>query len=272
MPPSTKLRVGIVDYLNAWPLAWGFLTGTCDERFEPIYLPPAEVASELGAGRLDIGLIPSIEAQRLDGLAIVPGLCVASTHEVRSVILVSKCPIEEIRSVALDRNSRTSAALIEILLEARCGVRVQTSVAAADVESMLAVADAALIIGDPALAVDRKRYRIWDLAAEWRGLTGHPFVFAVWAVRERFAESGLGISAALAASLELGLEGMEAVIARATSELGLGDSTVRSYLTDNLSYRLDEEALEGLTAFYERAAKLGLSRHRWPLRFLAPAD
>ncbi|HEX4956005.1 MAG TPA: MqnA/MqnD/SBP family protein, partial [Thermoanaerobaculia bacterium] len=109
-----KLRVGIVNFLNSKPLAWGFLKGHHADLFAPTYHPPAMVARLLGQGALDIGLIPSVEVQRIPGLKVLPDLCVASRHEVRSVLLISRCPIEEVKRVALDQTSRTSVALVRI--------------------------------------------------------------------------------------------------------------------------------------------------------------
>ena len=181
------IRVGIVDYLNSWPLAWSFLRGDVPERYLASYHPPARVAALLGAGELDVGLIPSIELQRIAGLSVLPGLCVAAEREVRSVLLISNRPPSEIRRLALDLNSRTSAALVQILLRDRYGVAPECVEAAPEVEEMLADADAALVIGDPALHIERGRYLIFDLAREWRQLTGYPFVSAVWALRAEVA-------------------------------------------------------------------------------------
>ena len=265
---SSAIRVGIVDYLNAWPLAWGFLTGALDDAYEPVYLPPAEVASELAAGRLDVGLIPSIEVQRQPDLAVVPGLCVAATHEVRSVILISHRPIAEVRRVALDRNSRTSAALVQILLRAGYGIEAEVEQAAPDAEAMLERADAALIIGDAALEIDRARYRVWDLASEWRELTGRPFVFAVWAVRGAAKGRASEITRLLTYSLELGTRDRQELVRRAVDELSLEQGEVRDYLGHNLSYCLDGEALLGLEEFYRQAAAFGLINRAQQLNFL----
>ena len=104
-----KLRVGIVNYLNSKPLAWGFLKGHHADLFAPSYHPPALVARLLGQGNLDIGLIPSIEVQRIPNLRVLPDMCVGAKREARSVVLVSRGPVEDIRRVALDQNSRTSS-------------------------------------------------------------------------------------------------------------------------------------------------------------------
>ncbi len=266
----TAIRVGIVDYLNAWPLAWGFLTGRQEEGFEVTYLPPAQVASRLAAGTLDVGLVPSIEAARIPGLSVVPGLCVAATHEVRSVLLLSKGPLEQVSTVALDRNSRTSACLVEILMRDRYSREPEVMEASPDAEEMLERADAALIIGDPALSVPRDPYRIWDLAAEWRALTGLPFVFAVWAVREEALDGVASLTAALEASLEAGLASTTAIVELAREELGLGRQVLRDYLTQSLSYRLDEDALAGLEEFFRRARVHSLLEGSAGLRLLEP--
>ena len=272
MSTDRKLRVGIVDYLNAWPLAWGFLTGALESTWDAVYLPPARLTEELGSGRLDIGLIPSIEVQRLPGLMVVPGLCVAANHEVQSVILLSRGSIESIRRVAVDRNSRTSAALVQILLRDRWGVDAQVEEASPDAEEMLARADAALIIGDPALRLDRERYRVWDLAVEWRALTEKPFVFAVWAARRGVSRRASEIRDTLRASLELGLAELDQVVGRATRELGLEPVAARHYLTRSLSYRLDGEALAGLHEFYRRAAHHGLIERQKPIDYVEESE
>ncbi|KAB2968286.1 MAG: menaquinone biosynthesis protein [Thermoanaerobaculia bacterium] len=199
---SEPLRVGIVHYVNSRPLAYGLLRGDAGGELACELLAPAAIADRLRAGTLDVGLVPSIELSRIPGLRVVPGLAIAATHEVRSVLLVSRVPVGEIRSVALDDNSRTSAALVRILLEERYGLRPEYRPAHADLEPMLAGADAALLIGDPALAVPRERYVVLDLAGEWLELTGRPFVFAVWAVRRGAAHGPL--TAALEASFEAG--------------------------------------------------------------------
>lgn len=259
------LRIGIVDYLNSWPLAWGFLSGRIEEGFEPSYHPPARIAEMLAEGELDVGLVPSIEVQRIPDLTVVRGLCVAATHEVQSVLLVASRPVEEIRSVALDENSRTSAALVDIVLADGYGIEAETTTSTPDVERMLAEADAALLIGDPALEVDRTRYRVLDLAAEWRRLTDRPFVFAVWAARSEIASSEL--TAALEGSLDIGIEEMDGIIARAVEELGLPEDVVERYLLRHLRYAMGPAELEGLEEFYRRAERRGAIARVRPLDF-----
>jgi chorismate dehydratase len=258
-----KLRVGIVNFLNSKPLAWGFLKGHHADLFAPSYHPPALVARLLGQGNLDIGLIPSIEVQRIPNLRVLPDMCVAARHEVRSVLLVSRGPVEEIRRVALDQNSRTSATLVRILLRERYGLDPEYLHERPDPERMLGEADAALIIGDPALHVDRERYHIIDLAAEWHELTGLPFVFAVWAVRPEVEIPDLPFY--FKSSLRYGLSSLDTLVRESAAELNLDTSEVRSYLTENLSFFLRREEIEGLEEFYRRAHAHGLILEPKPL-------
>ncbi|HET9227443.1 MAG TPA: menaquinone biosynthesis protein [Thermoanaerobaculia bacterium] len=260
-----KLRVGIVNFLNSKPLAWGFLKGHHADLFAPSYHPPAMVARLLGQGALDIGLIPSVEVQRIPGLKVLPDLCVASTHEVKSVILVSRGPLEQVRRVALDQNSRTSVALLRILLQER-GVHPEYLHERPDPERMLSEADAALLIGDPALKVERDKYEVIDLAAEWNKLTGLPFVFAVWAVRAGVDMPDLAFY--FKSSLRYGLSSIDTLSREAAAELGLDSAEVVSYLTENLHYFLRQEELAGLEEFYRRAHAHGLILEPRPLEFL----
>jgi chorismate dehydratase len=259
-----KLRVGIVNFLNSKPLAWGFLKGHHADLFAPSYHPPALVARLLAQGNLDIGLIPSIEVQRIPNLRVLPDMCVAAKHEVRSVLLVSRGPVEEIRRVALDQNSRTSATLVRILLRERYGLNPEYLHERPDPERMLSEADAALIIGDPALRVDREKYRIIDLAEEWNELTGLPFVFAVWAVRPEVDIPDLPFY--FKSSLRYGLSSLDTLVRESAAELGLDSSEIYSYLTENLSFFLRQEEIEGLEEFYRRAHAHGLILEPRPLQ------
>lgn len=262
---AAKLRVGIVNFLNSRPLAWGFLKGHHGDLFDASYHPPSMVAQLLARGNLDIGLIPSIEVQRIPGLTVLPDLCVAATREVRSVLLVADKPVQDIRRVALDRNSRTSATLLKILLRERYGLAPEYDEQRPEVERMLAEHDAALIIGDPALKVDRSRYLVLDLAAEWHEMTGLPFVFAVWAVREGVELPDLPFY--FKTSLRYGLSLMEALVREAAAELDLPPAEVETYLTENLGFFLREHEIAALEEYYRRAHGLGLLDELRPLRF-----
>jgi chorismate dehydratase len=203
-------------------------------------------------------LIPSIEYQRILGLRVVPRLGIAASSEVRSVLLVSDVSRERIRSVALDPASRTSAALTRILLKRVYGL---------EPEYRDERADARLIIGDPALKTRLNGHVVLDLAAEWRAFSGHPFVFAFWAVRQE--RSTAAVEELLRASRRAAVEHFEALVAEEAAATGLGAAVVEDYLRHALHYELDGGDLEGLRLFYRLAAEEGLIPEDRPLVFAA---
>ena len=255
-PRTAQPKVSVVQYLNTAPLAWGLQHGEQRERYHLAFTTPAACADDLESGRADIGIIPSIEYQRIDGLKVLPGLSVASKQRVRSVLLLSRAPIEDVRSVALDTSSRTSAALVKILFAEFYGIDVAAHPSAPDPAAMLSEADAALLIGDPALLYDGDAL-VFDLASEWRKFTGLPFVFALWALRP--FEAGLvDLRRDFEESLELGLGHLEELAAEWAPRLGISAEAVRIYLTENIDYTLDEANLAGLQLFYRLAQKVGM--------------
>jgi predicted solute-binding protein len=274
------LRVSLVDFLNARPLTWGLLHEP-PPGVEVSRDLPSVCADKLASGAADVGLIPSIEYQRIAGLRVVPGLGIAASSEVRSVLLVSSVSRERIRSVALDPASRTSAALVRILLKKVYGLEPEYREASgvrreADPQpepSPYALplaprgeADAALIIGDPALKTRLNGQVVLDLAAEWRALSGHSFVFAFWAAREEAATPEIG--ALLRRSYESGRTHFESLVAEEAARTGLSRAIVEDYLRHSLHYELDESDLAGLDLFYRLAAESGSISVRRPLSFL----
>ena len=226
----------------------------------------------LAERRADAALIPVIEYQRIPGLKVAPGACVASKSSVRSVLLASRVPITEVRSVALDTSSRTSAALIQIILGRFYRLRPSYTSSPPLIEEMLRSNDSALIIGDPAMLIDRSGLHVYDLAELWRKHTGLPFVFAFWAVRsdsEEWSDVGRAANAVdfLAAKRE-GIEHADELATIYAAELGLAHDELFSYLTENISYDLDEESLRALALYYDLASECGLIDKPRPLVFL----
>ena len=182
------MLVSAVSYLNTWPLVWGFLHGAQKGVFNFRFDLPAHCAAALERGDADIGLVPCAELDRLR-LDFLPELGIACDGPVRSILLISKCPYKEIRTLAADAVSKTSVALARILLAERFGCpSLDVRPHSPHLDEMLAEGDAALIIGDPALRLDPAAlpYRTLDLGEEWRAWTGLPMVFAVWAVRRDY--------------------------------------------------------------------------------------
>jgi len=220
----------------------------------------------LGEGQADAALIPVIEYQRVPGLKISPGACVASLKTVRSVVLASRVPLKDIRSVALDTSSRTSAALIQIILSRFHSIAPSYRSWAPDLTAMLESNDAALMIGDPAMLIDRSALHVYDLAEEWRNHTGLPFVFAFWAIRN---DSKVWPGAVdFIKGKDEGVAHVDDIADEYSSTLGLPREDLVSYLTENISYELDEESLRGLSLYFDLAKECGLISKVTELEFL----
>lgn len=258
----TPFRVSVVDFLNARPLTWGLLHDP-PEGVEVFRDTPSACAARLAAGEVDAGLIPSIEYQRIPDLKAVGGLGIAASSEVRSVLLVSDVSRERIRSVSLDPASRTSAALTRILLRRVYGL-------SPEYRESPGGADARLIIGDPALKIRLNGHVVLDLAALWRSFSGHPFVFAFWAIRERAASAEA--VAVLRRSYAAGRERLGAIVREEAASSGLSEAVVEDYLRHALHYELDAGDLEGLALFYRLAVEEGLLERARPIDYAPPAS
>jgi chorismate dehydratase len=257
----SRLRISAISYLNTAPLMWDFEHGNAGAAFDIAYTLPSQCASELKHGTADIGIIPSAAYATIPNLSILPGVAIASKKAVRSILLVSRKPLDAINIVALDSSSLTSVALARVLFEKCWGGGRQFSSLPPDLDSMLATHDAGLLIGDPALTVDRSQYKTWDLAEEWNQFTGKPFVFAFWAITQDAAKDPrLDLAAVFQESRDHGLIPANlAQIARTWApKLGLSEEAVCEYLTTNIHYYLDEDCLDGLQLFYRYAHECGL--------------
>ena len=228
-----------------------------DERglFDLSFAIPAECADRLADGRADIGIVPSVELNR-QKLEIIPGTGIACEGPVRSILLISKVPFEEIRTLATDASSRTSVALSRIVLAKKYGVEPQLFSQRPHLGSMLEHCDAALIIGDAALVLDLADlpFHVLDLGTEWTGMTGLPMVFAVWAAR---AEVPVQDPAPFMASLRFGMAHIEDIVRQEHPKLGISEALAREYLTRNIVFELGDREYKGLATFLQYASELG---------------
>ena len=264
------MRLSLIDFVNALPLQWGFMRAGYPEAFEISFDLPSRCADRLAVGDADVGLIPAAEYQRIPDLKILPGLAIASKKKVESVLFVSRKPLSQVRTVALDISSRTSVVLVQLLLRRKFLLRPEYRPAAPGLEAMLEQNDSALIIGNPALLVERDRYYVLDLVEQWVELTGKPFVFAFWAAR-----AGAPIDAQLHRFYEskaYGLSHIDEIADHAVSQLAVSRPVVLDYLEEKLNYDLDAENLEGLELFYRMAAAEGLLAPPRPIRFAGPVE
>lgn len=272
---TSRLRVSAISFLNTAPLMWGFDHEDLRRQFEVHYTVPAACAQELRAGVADIGIIPVIAYQTIPDLVAVPGVSIAADGPVRSILLISQKPMEQIKTVAVDSSSRTSVALCRVLMRKWFGGQRVFTAMEPKLETMLSEADAALIIGDPALTVDHSRYICYDLAKEWKRLTGKPFVFAFWAVRTAALEGRkVDLPRIFQTSRDHGLlhENVEKLAREWAPRVGISEDDVKSYLTKNIQYSLDKAQLEGLQLFYELAVENGVIPAVKPLEFLSESS
>lgn len=291
--PETALRIGAVGYLNSKPLVEGLSELLPEIAIRLDY--PSRLADDLSAGKLDVALIPSIEYFRGQNYLIVSDACVAAHGAVLSVKLYSRVPWGEVRTLALDEGSRTSATLARILLAERFGVHPQLEPLPLDHRTEDTRADAILLIGDRAILPPKEKFReTWDLGEEWFSWTGLPFVFAMWvannptlgnvepeagrhgvsAVLLRRSSSAVAeadavdlefLASALGQSRDWGVARIDEIARREAPLLGLSLPTTISYLSENLQYHLGSAERSGLKLFYELAAGLGLAPDGVPL-------
>jgi chorismate dehydratase len=287
----TKLRISIVQYLNTAPLVWGFTNGSLRGKYDLSFTVPSQCASDLRSGRADVAIIPAIEYQRIDDLVILPDMAIASKRQVRSLLIIAKKPIEQVKSFALDGSSRSTQTLTRILCAEKWKIAPQFFEAPPDLGAMLEQADAALLIGDPALRISvgiekdswqaaedqticqaatlgitsTEMLYVYDVVGEWQSLSGLPAVLAVWAARRDIATPE--VAADFLASRDFGLSRIPEICFDAARELELPQRTLESYLSHNIDFSLDEENRRGLELYFAHAAKLGLIPQPKPLEW-----
>jgi chorismate dehydratase len=289
-----KLRISIVEYLNTAPLVWGFAEGPLAGKYHLSFTLPSRCAEELRRGDADVAIIPSIQYQRIENLVAIPEIAIAAKGEVRSILVVAKRPIEMAQRIALDTSSRSSAALVRLLAQQYWKIHPEYVESSPDPPEMLKRADAALVIGDPALRISLKMdalsgkapsgeqccqgdpddmpvpgfETIWvyDIAHQWREMTGKPCVLAIWAGRrEAITEE---VAADFQESKRYGFERIPEIAEAAAIKLDLPPRALERYLTENIHFDLTGEYLEGLHLYFEKAAAAGLIPRVRPLEFV----
>jgi len=222
--------------------------------FDLSFAIPAECADRLADGRADIGIVPAVELNR-QNLSVIRGTGIACDGPVRSILLISKVPFTEIRTLATDSSSRTSVALSRILLAKKYGVTPKLYSQRPHLAAMLEQCDAALIIGDAALVLDPADlpFHVLDLGAEWTAMTGLPMVFAVWAARAGVPTQD---PAPFLASLRFGMAHIDDIVRQEHAKLGISEALAREYLTRNIVFELGEREYKGLSTFLQYASEL----------------
>jgi chorismate dehydratase len=288
-----RLRIAAINFLNPAPLMWDFehapRNAALAQHYEIRYTQPSLCADDLVANRADLGLIPI--ASLTPDLAIVPGCTIASLDRVRSIQLIVKLKdnssgsidqnLAAVGTIAADTASRSSLAYAQILFRKFVGTAPEFIPAPADPIAMLVHADAALLIGDPALLAIEARAQIeqaagpclWiDLAHEWRTRTGLPWVAAVWAIRPEslvnLATTETQLIEDLQQSRDRGLAHIEQLVVEWTPRIALQPATIRHYLTRNISYTLTLDCIAAIELFRRYAAEADILPSLAELRFL----
>ncbi len=262
---TATVRISAISFLNAVPLSYRFHYGPIPDWMEVAFQPPAQGADALRAGRTDVALLPSIEFQRIPNLVIPANMGIVSPQRVRSVILVSRRPMEELDHIALTVHSRTSVALLKVIMTHFLG-RECSYTPFESLHLALERHQAALIIGDAAMQHDFGGMRIYDLAEVWHTHTGLPFVFALWAVRrEAFSPR---LSDYLRQSKIEGLSHIPRIAADFSRRLNLPEKDIREYLTGNLAFDVGDRERQALRLFYELNHQIGNLSTIEPLEFI----
>lgn len=263
--PDRRLRLGAVSYLNTKPLIHGLQEAA--PQADLILDLPSRLADNLARGRLDVALIPAVEYFQHADYREVSDACIACRGPVLSVKLFSRTPLDQIRTLALDEGSRTSAALVQILLYQRFGLRPETSVLPIGESCRDTRADGILLIGDRAIHPPPEPFvASWDLGAEWCRWSGLPFVFALWVARAGLKQT-TDIAAALEQARDAGVQQLEPIARHEGPLVGLSARDALTYLRDNLHFTLGAEERRGLSLFRQCAEELGFA----PRSHSAPA-
>jgi chorismate dehydratase len=249
---NPSIKVCAVSYLNTSPLVWGMLHGDQRGAFDLTFRVPSACAGAVASGEADIGIIPAIELNRHD-YGRIRGLGIASRGPVLSILLVSSKPFAQIETLAGDTSSRTSVALAGVILARRYGAQPRVISRPPDLVRMLEDADAALIIGDPALHLDPAALGdyVLDLGAEWTALTGLPMVFALWAGRKEAITPE--VEAVFQGSYQFGRDHLDDIIRVEAAQRGIRPELARDYLTRYIICELGPAEYRGLELFLEYA-------------------
>jgi chorismate dehydratase len=269
-PTERKLRIAAIRFLNPAPLMWDFdhppFQQELASRSRIDWMMPSECADRLASGAADIGLVPIAALATVPGLRVLPGCTIASKGRVRSLLLVRRAnqELRQVRNVAADTASRTTIAYARILFRKWGNASAEFIPMAADLDAMLEKADAAIVIGDPALlALEERANRelrtgedlvYHDLAEEWRKLTGLPFVSAIWGAADSISLESWVVHD-LIRSRDHGLAHIDDLAAEWAQKIPLTEETIRTYLSENIHYVLDEECVEGMRGFFKEAAQ-----------------
>ena len=253
------VRLATVSYLNTVPLIWGILKGEQRPLFSLDLAVPSVCSARLARGEADLGIVPVAEVWR-NRWDTVPGCGIACHGAVRTILLLSRKPWDQVRTLAADSGSRTSVLLSRVILARQFGVEPEIQPMTPEAGPMLDRADAALLIGDAALRLDPARIeeqfgaQYLDLGQAWWDATGLPFVFATWSGPK--PQQWPWLAEAFRASLDYGFAHLDDMIAQESARLGFDAGLVRDYFTRYIQYKIGPEEQRGLDRFLTYAGEI----------------
>ncbi|CAN5432191.1 menaquinone biosynthesis protein [soil metagenome] len=269
------LRISASSYSNTAPLIWSFLYGANHGKYELILdNAPARSAELLAKKRVDAALVPVIAYQTIENVRLIPDVCVGAEQKVRSVCLVTKGEdLRNVKTVALDVSSKTSVVLTKIIFREFLGFEPIYKTAEPNLSKMLEGSDCALLIGDPALLISdfgfqisdsktKDQFRKFDLVELWREFTDYGFVFAMWMTQNKSCEIDF------ASARDEGLNHLEEIISNYETEINLPHEDFKQYLSENISYSINDSMRKGLELYFELAFKNNLIEKNKSLKFL----
>lgn len=239
-----KIRVAAVSYLNTKPLTYGFEQGQMANEIELLFEYPAKLAAMLMDDSVDIGLVPVAVIPAMKEFEIISDYCIGASVEVASVCIFSEVPIQEIKAIYLDYQSRSSVALVKILLSKHWKITPQLLSATEGYEASINGTTAGLVIGDRALSQRKNTKYIYDLATAWQEMTGLPFLFAAWVANKKLPQE---FKDRFNKATSLGFDHIDEIVARNPFK----DYDLKKYYTENIDYKLDERKLEAMKLFHQ---------------------
>ncbi len=241
---NNKIRVGAVSYLNTKPLTFAFEHGAMHKQLNLHFDYPSKLAEQLMNDEIDVGLIPVAAIPLLKEYHIISDYCIGTEGEVASVCLFSEVPIHEIDTILLDYQSRTSVALLKILLNQHWKIAPILQESKVGYEMMISGKTAGLVIGDRALLQRAHSKYIYDLGLEWKAMTGLPFVFAAWVANKQLPPDFL---VQFNESIQQSLMTIEDIV----GSMNYPAYDLNVYYKHNISYLLDENKRNGLELFLQ---------------------
>jgi len=240
-----RIRVGAVSYLNTRPFIWGLQNSGLLDSISLVEDYPSAIATQLQTGALDIALLPVAVIPKISGARIISNYCIGADGAVASVAIFSEVPINQVETILLDYQSRTSVALAQILIKEYWKLTPQWKQADKDYIPTIQGRTAGVIIGDRALAQIAHYPYVYDLGLAWKNHTGLPFVFAAWVANKALPAA---FETQFSNAMEWGMQHIDDFI----SQLPAGTYNLQEYFTQNISYPLTDAKKAGLNLFLEK--------------------